>query len=162
MVKSFTTPIERLEHWISAIDRLTVRRSRRITLRFVIGILPAMIGSLLSPGMTAVLTLFTLIFFYAAVRSIQQDFLIINKADIFWHIITPLHIIIPMWAMGLTAAGKILYVSRVVGPVALMAMSMLWPAYKPNPTHSDMLFDVRYGIAALLVVMQQLIFLISG
>jgi hypothetical protein len=160
--KSFMRLFGRIENLIDGFDFLSSRRpSWGLTLRVLIGSVPAVLASVIPIKIAPVLVLFTLVSLYAAVRPVYDVLLNENLTELFCFVMTPLHVIVFLWVLLLMLSDRVFQISRIAGPVALVLIIILWPVYSKAAKSRRTPLGWRYGIACAFVVLQQAIFLIE-
>ncbi len=141
------------------IDILPLSKSYKIAARVVIGIFPAIAGSLLAPFISPVFVAASLFLIFYVFMPAQQD-LFECGPEARWIICFFIHLTFVLWAAALAWTDNPEQIGRSVGAMVLPVASAIWPMYmsakKYEKKKRAIKFETAYFIASSPVILQQL------
>jgi hypothetical protein len=151
--KNFIGQIDLL---ISRIDDLKINDAFKMFFYVMLGISPSFLGSLFLPVLSPLFNAVSLMLLYVVTKSKQTLLINLSSMERYWYVCTTINIVLILWAFILVLIGQPLQIGRSVGPMTVMVIVSLWPAYIQSKKERRLPFCIIYGVAGSVVILQQI------
>jgi len=149
-----------VKNYIKPIDGLGLPASAKITLLVITASLPALGGSLIAGRLSSLSTLLSVALIYLLLKPVQAQLFELSPEQRHWHVSMPIQLFMLAWALVLAPVGEPEQIGRTVGALAIVVATALWPIYMSRKAYErkrrTIPFDQTYGLAAAIVVIQQI------
>jgi len=149
-----------VKNYIRPADGLGLPASAKITLLVITASLPALGGSLIAGRLSSLSTLLSVALIYLLLKPVQAQLFELSPEQRHWHVSMPIQLFMLAWALVLALVGEPEQIGRTVGALAIVVATALWPIYMSRKAYErerrTIPFDQAYGLAAAIVVIQQI------
>ena len=149
-----------VKNYIRPADGLRLAASAKITLLVIAASLPALGGSLIAGRLSSLSTLLSVALIYLLLKPVQAQLFDLSPEQRHWQISMPIQFFMLAWALVLALAGEPDQIGRTVGAMAMVTAVAVWPVYMGRKAYErkrrTIPFDSAYGLAAAVVVIQQI------